>query len=47
VGIFLLRNSATFAAYSCNSLFPGSTLRANFELLCREEHYGLNGGGVQ
>jgi len=47
VGIFLLRNSAAFAAYSCNALFPGSTLKANFELLCTEEHQALNNRSMQ
>jgi hypothetical protein len=47
VGIFLLRNSAAFAAYSCSALFPGSTLKANFELLYTEEHQALNNRSMQ
>jgi hypothetical protein len=47
VGIFLLRRSATCAAYSCNSLFPGSTLKANFELLCKGILQELNNGAMQ
>lgn len=47
MGIFLLRNSAAFAAYSCSALFPGSTLKANFELLYTEEHQALNNRSMQ